>query len=116
MNPLLKILISAVLIGIISEISKRNTSFAALIASLPLVSLLAMIWMYQDTRDVEKIAQFSTSVIWYVLPSLILFILLPVCLRTWHLPFYPSLILSSVATIAGFFVLKFVLARFRIEI
>ncbi|HEV3270621.1 MAG TPA: DUF3147 family protein [Candidatus Methylacidiphilales bacterium] len=106
MNPFLKIILSALLIWSISEISRRNTSVAALLASLPLISLLSMIWMYHDTHDVARIASFSWSVIWYVLPSLILFALLPPLLTRWQFPFYAALFLASAATIAAFFVIK----------
>jgi hypothetical protein len=109
MNPLLKILISALLIWSISEISRRNTSIAALLASLPLISLLAMIWIYHDTHDVARIADFSWSVIWYVLPSLVLFALLPPLLTRWQIPFYPALLIASAATIAVFFIMKAIL-------
>src|SRR5580698_903909 len=109
MNPIIKILLSALLIWGISEISRRNTSAAALLASLPLISLLAMIWMYHDTHDVTRIADFSWSVVWYVLPSLVLFALLPPLLTRWHVPFYGALCISSVATIAVFYVMKAVL-------
>jgi hypothetical protein len=114
MNPLLKIAISALLIWGISEISRRNTSLAALLASLPLISLLAMIWMYHDTHDVTRVAAFSWSVIWYVVPSLILFALLPPLLTRWNVPFYIALFLASAATIAGFFVMKAILKHFGI--
>jgi hypothetical protein len=116
LNQILKIVISALLIAAISEVSKRNSSFAALIASLPIVSLLAMIWMYHDGQGTEKIADFSASIIWYVLPSLILFVLLPVCLRTWQMSFYAALAVSSLATIAGFFLLKAIVANFGIKL
>jgi len=109
MNPFLKIIISALLILGISEISRRNTSVAALLASLPLISLLAMIWMYHDTHDVTRIAAFSWSVIWYVIPSLILFALLPLLLTRWHVPFYGALFLARAVTVAGFFVMKAIL-------
>ncbi len=106
MNPFLKIILSAVLIWAISEIGRRNSSAAALLASLPLVSLLAMIWMYHDTHDVTRIAAFSWSVIWYVIPSLVLFALLPPLLTRWQVPFYGALFLAGAATVAAFFVLK----------
>ena len=114
MNPILKIALSAFLIWGISELSRRNTSLAAFLASLPLISILAMIWMYHDTHDVTRIASFSWSVIWYVVPSLILFALLPPLLTRWHLPFYGALALASLATVAGFFLMKVVLQRFGI--
>lgn len=116
MHPILKVLISALLIGLISEIAKRNSSLAALVASLPLISVLAMIWLYHETNDLEKIASFSSSVVWYVLPSLILFLLLPVCLKAWRMAFYPALALSCFATVLGYFLMKFILSRFQIEI
>lgn len=116
MNLLAKIIISALLIGAISEISRRNSTIAALLASLPLISLLSMLWIYHDTHDVAQIAQFSWSVFWYVLPSLILFVLLPMLLTRWQVPFYPALVASSIVTIIGFFILKAVLERFGVEI
>ncbi len=63
-----------------------------------------------------QLAQFSWSVFWYVLPSLILFVLLPVLLTRWQVPFYPALLISSVVTILGFFILKAILKRVGIEI
>jgi hypothetical protein len=116
MNVLLKILLSAVIIGVISEVGKRQTGVAALLAALPLVSLLSMIWIYHDTHDLPRIAAFSWGVFWYVLPSLIFFVLLPPLLTRAHLPFYLAMLIAAVATIAGFFVLKVVLARFGIAL
>lgn len=115
MNVLLKILLSAALIGLISEVGKRHTGLAALLAALPLVSLLSIIWIYHDTRDVQRIAAFSWGVFWYVLPSLIFFILLPPLLTRFHLPFYLAMLLASAATIAGFFLMKAIVNRFGIE-
>jgi len=116
MNPIFKIIISALLIWGISEISRRNTSIAALLASLPLVSLLAMIWMYHDTHDVARIADFSWSVVWYVLPSLVLFALLPPLLTRWQISFYPALLIASTATIVTFFIMKALLKLIGINI
>ena len=116
MNPLIKIIISALLIGGISEIARRNSTIAALLASLPLISLLSMIWLYHDTHDIERISQFSWSVFWYVLPSLILFILLPSLLTRFQVPFYLALFIASCATIVGFFTLKIILKRFGMEL
>lgn len=114
MNIFLKILISAVLIGGISEIARRNSNAAALMASLPLVALLSMVWIYHDTHDVARIASFSWGVFWYVLPSLILFLLLPPLLTRWNVPFYPALAIAGGVTVAGFFVLRAVLRPFGV--
>jgi len=115
MNFWIKVIISALLIGGISEISRRNSSIAALLAALPLISLLSMLWMYHDNQGVGQIAQFSWSVFWYVLPSLILFVMLPLLLTRAHWPFYPALLAASAATVVGFFILKVILKRFGVE-
>ena len=85
---LIKLLVSAGLIVLVSEIVVKRTGFlGGLIASLPLVSLLAIGWIWFETHDAVKIADFSRSVFWFVLPSLLFFIALP-----WFLPrlgFYP---------------------------
>jgi hypothetical protein len=77
----IKIIISAVLIVAISEISKRDSWFAGLLASLPLVSLLAIVWLYVETGDVAKISSLSMSIFWLVLPSLSFFVVLPLMLK-----------------------------------
>ena len=76
-----KIAITVLLVIVISEISKRSTLIGVILASIPLVSVLAMIWLFVDTRDVGKVAALSTSVFWLVIPSLALFLVLPVLLK-----------------------------------
>ena len=76
-----KALISGVLIAIISELGKRQPAFAALVASLPLVSVLAMIWLWRDTHDPVRLAAHAESTFWFVLPSLPMFLLIPALLR-----------------------------------
>jgi uncharacterized membrane protein (GlpM family) len=116
MSLLIKAVISGVLVAVIAEMSRRHSSIASLLAALPIVSLLAILWMYHDTRDVNQIATFSMGVFWYVLPSLIFFVLLPVLLRAAHLPFYAALLLAAAAAILGFLVMKAVLARFGVQL
>jgi hypothetical protein len=77
----LKVIISALLIVAISEIAKRSTGFAALVASLPLTSLLAFVWLYMEKSPPNQIADLSGQIFWLVLPSLLLFLLLPLLLR-----------------------------------
>lgn len=74
--------ISAALIVLISELGKRQPAFAALVASLPLVSVLAMSWMHLEKAGSERIAAHAEATFWYVLPSLPMFLLLPVLLRS----------------------------------
>ncbi|MFN0315485.1 MAG: DUF3147 family protein [Burkholderiales bacterium] len=104
-----KIALSAALIVAISEIAKRHTGFAALIASLPLTSLLAFVWMYVESGSTQQISELSTQVFWLVIPSLALFILLPVFIKT-GLGFWLSLGLSTAAT-AGLYVALIPLLR-----
>lgn len=78
---LTKYALTAFIVVLVSEIAKRSTVFGALLASVPIVSVLAMIWIYVETKDTQRIAALSTDIIWLVLPSLVLFIVLPVMLR-----------------------------------
>jgi len=93
----LKIGLSALILVAIAEVAKRNTFWAAALASLPLTSLLAFVLLYLDTGDVQKVASLCSGIFWLVLPSLLLFVLLPVLLRSgWG--FWVSLAVSSAAT------------------
>lgn len=91
---IIKTLLTALIIVGISEIGKRYTTFAALLAALPLTSLLAMIWLYIDTKDAGRIADLSISIFWLVLPTLIFFLILPWLLRQQY-NFWFSLVISS---------------------
>ena len=102
----LKIIISAIVIVAIAEIAKRNTGLAALVASLPLTSLLAFIWLHIEGAEVSQIADLSKQIFWFVLPSLLFFVLLPIFLKH-GLGFWLSLGLSAVATISCYFSFMF---------
>jgi hypothetical protein len=93
----LKIGLSALVLVAVAEVAKRSTFWAAALASLPLTSLLAFVWLYLDTGDVQKVATLAGGIFWLVLPSLLLFVLLPILLRLgWG--FWLSLAVSSAAT------------------
>ena len=81
MYLILKTLISALIIVIVSEIAKKYTWAAAIIVSIPLTSLLAFIWLYYDTKDVQKVIDLSLSTIVMTLPSIVFFIVLPIMLK-----------------------------------
>ena len=110
-----KIAITTILIVVISEISKRSSFAGALLASIPLVSVLAMLWLYIDTKDIEKISALSTSVFWLVLPSLVLFVTLPLLLKQ-GLHFYFSIGLSIGFTMAAYWLMVFVLNHYGIKL
>jgi len=77
----LKVALSAAIIVVVTELSKRQTWWGALVASLPLVSLLSMAWLYIDTGSSTKVASLAQGIFWLVLPSLALFAALPPLLR-----------------------------------
>jgi len=111
----LKVGLSALILVAIAEVAKRSTFWAAALASLPLTSLLAFVWLYLDTGDVQKIAALSGSIFWLVLPSLLLFVLLPVLLRSgWG--FWASLAVSSAATALAYLGMIRLLAAFGIRL
>jgi hypothetical protein len=93
----LKILLSAFIIVAVSEIAKRSSLLGALLASLPLTSLLAFVWLYLDTGDVQQVASLSSDIFWLVLPSLPLFLVLPTLLKMgWG--FWPGLAVAMLIT------------------
>ncbi|HEX8057968.1 MAG TPA: DUF3147 family protein [Novosphingobium sp.] len=104
---LAKALVSGLLIALISEIGKRLPTVAALVASLPLVSVLGMILLWRARPDAENMAVHAQATFWYVLPSLPMFLLIPTLLRH-GLGFWLSLGLGCALTIA----LYLVMARF----
>ncbi len=106
----LKVIVSALLIVAISEIAKRSTGFAALVASLPLTSLLAFVWLHVEAAPPERIAGLSSQIFWLVLPSLLLFLLLPLLLRQ-GLNFWAALGLSVGATAGCYLALLPLLRR-----
>lgn len=114
-ETIIKIGLTSVLVVAIAEISKRSSFFGALLASLPLTSILAMIWLYVDTGDGEKIASLSTGIFWLVLPSLILFVALPLLLRA-GIAFAPSLVVAAGLTILGYVAMVYLLRHFEITL
>ena len=106
---LAKVAITAVLVVAISEVAKRSSLIGALLASLPLTSILAFVWLYVESGSTEKVAALSGSILWLVLPSLVLFLVLPWCLRLgWG--FWLSLAAAALAT-AGAYGLMLMFAR-----
>ncbi len=94
-----KAAVSGVLIAVASEVARRWPGWGALIVSLPLVSLLTFIWLWVDTREPARIAELSTSAFWFFLPSMPLFLVLPLLLRS-GVHFWLALLAACVMTIA----------------
>ena len=106
-----KALLSGVIIAIVSEVAKRSPAAGALLASLPLVSVLAMIWLWRDTGDTARIAAHAQATFWYVLPSLPMFLALPLMLRS-GVNFWIALALSIGLTAVLYLATAAALRRF----
>lgn len=102
MYVFLKIMISAALIAAISELGRRSPTVAALVASLPLVSVLGIVWLWRDTREPERLAAHAEATFWYVLPSLPMFLVIPALLRR-GVGFWPALGVGCAVTVALYF-------------
>ena len=111
---LIKVLITSLLVVAVSEIAKRSSLMAGILASIPLVSVLGFIWLYFDTKNVEKITDLSTSIFWLVIPSLALFIILPILLKK-GVGFYPSLGIASSVTVVCYYFMIIVLGKVGIK-
>jgi len=111
----IKVLLTAVLVVAISETAKRSTLLGGIVASLPLTSVLAFVWLYGETGDTGKIASLSVSIFWYVLPSLVLFIALPMLLGR-GIDFWLSLLIASALTFAAYLLMTALLARFGVTL
>ena len=110
-----KIVITTILIVLISEIAKRSSLTGALLASVPIISILAMLWLYIDTNDVSKVSSLASSVFWLVLPSLALFLTLPLLLKQ-GVNFYLSMGISILVTIGCYWLMITVLGHFGVKL
>lgn len=89
----LKGIISGLIVVAASEAAKRSTVAGAILVSLPLTSILALIWLYSETGSTQQVIDLSYSIMWIVLPSVVLFVALPLLLRA-GLPFVAALPVS----------------------
>ncbi len=112
---LVKAAISGLLIAIASEIARRHPGFGALIASLPLVSLLAMVWLWRDTADRVLLADHSRATFWYVLPSLPMFLLIPMLLKR-GLPFWGALLAGVAVTVSLYLLMTLIAPRLGLRL
>jgi hypothetical protein len=115
LQNIIKVLISSGVIVVVSEIAKKNTFIGGLIASIPLISVLSMIWLYIDTSDVEKVKALSNSILWMVVPSMALFISFPILIN-YGISFYSSLLISIIITISCYGLTIFTLTYFGIKL
>ncbi|WP_313801915.1 DUF3147 family protein [Sphingobium sp.] len=111
----LRALISGIIIAIVSVVSRRYPGLGALIASLPLISVMGMIWLWNDRPDAENMARHAEATFYYVIPSLPMFLLIPMLLRR-GVSFAPALIAGCVATILLYLLTVAIAARMGIRL
>ena len=110
----IKAALSGIIVAVVSETAKRSPAFGALVASLPIVSVLAVIWLWRDTGDTERIASHMLATFWYVLPSLPMFLVMPVLLRVGY-DFWTTLIASCALTSILYLLMIWTLSKFGIS-
>ena len=110
-----KAIVSGILIAAASEVAKRYPGFGALIASLPVVSVRGMIWLWHDRPDAMNMAAHAQATFWFVLPSLPLFLLIPVLLRH-GIGFWPALAAGCCLTVLLYIAMVLALRRFGIAL
>lgn len=111
---IIKTLLSLVVIVSVSEIAKRSSLIGGILVSLPLVSLLAIVWLWIDTKSKIKVAELSHSIFWLVIPSLVLFISLPMLLK--KLDFGWAMLISCLLTVIAYYLMVIVLNYFNIKL
>ena len=115
MYVFIKLIFTAFVVVLISEIAKRSTIFAGIVASIPLTSVLAFIWLYFDTQDLNSIRELSRNILLMIPPSLVFFITIYFFIG-WNFSFYLSLGLSIVLTAFVYWLYIYILGFFGINL
>lgn len=109
---IIKTMVSAIIIAIVSTLARKYPNLGGLIASLPLTSLLAFIWLYQETQSIQSVSELSIAIFWMILPTLPFFLILPYLLKKY--PFYPAFGISIIALMIFYKIFMDVLKYFKI--
>ncbi|MCF6757463.1 DUF3147 family protein [Pseudomonas balearica] len=109
-----KYLLTAAVVVLVSEVAKRSDRLGGFLAALPLITVLAMIWLYVERQPLEKIANHAWYTFWYVLPTLPMFLLFPRLLA--RLGFWPALLAGALLTVGCFGPLALLLRRFGVQL
>jgi uncharacterized membrane protein (GlpM family) len=109
-----KYLVTAAVVVLVSELAKRSGRLGSLAAALPLVTVLALIWMYIEKQPLEKIADFSRYTFWYVVPTLPMFLAIPRLLARFD--FWPAMAIGVMITLICFVAFAAIVRRFGIEL
>src|SRR4051812_40890390 len=111
----IKALLSGAIVAAVSEIAKRYPGFGGLVASLPLISVLGMMWLWRDTHDPVRMAAHAEGTFWFVLPSLPMFLLIPRMLRQgWS--FWSALVAGCALTVLLYIAMTLIGPRFGLKL
>ena len=111
----IKAALSGMIILVVSEIARRSPSIGALIVSLPLISVLSILWLWRDTANTELVASHAYATFWFVLPTLPMFLVLPALLRH-GVHFWLAMAISCVLTVALYMLTMWILPKIGIRI
>jgi len=115
MPVIAKYLITAFLIVVISEVSKHSGKLGALVASLPMVTVLTLIWLYIDKAPTEKLHAHAYYTFWYVIPTLPMFLVMPFLFdQGWS--FWPNLLVNILMTMSLFAIFAYVMKNFGVNL
>ncbi len=109
-----KYLLTAAVVVLVSEIARRSDRLGGLIAALPMITILTLVWLYIENQPAEKIANHAWYTFWYVIPTLPMFLVFPALLP--RIGFWPTLAACVVITVICFVLFALLLRRFGIEL
>lgn len=110
-----KAILSGIIIAAVSTLAKRQPALGALVASLPLISVLGMIWLWNEKPDAQNMAAHAEATFWYVLPSLPMFLVIPVLLRN-GMSFWLALLLGCALTIMLYLAMTWIGPRLGLKL
>lgn len=111
---IVKYLLTAAMVVLVSELARRSDRLGGFVASLPLITVLTLIWLHVEQQPQAKIANHAWYTFWYVLPTLPMFLAFPALLP--RIGFWPSLAAGAVITVVCFGLLAVVLRRYGIHL
>jgi F0F1-type ATP synthase assembly protein I len=111
---IIKYIITAAVVVLVSEFAKTSDKLGGLVAALPLVTVLTLIWLFVENQPTSKIANHAYYTFWYVIPTLPMFLLFPYLLPKWG--FWPTLVGCVAFTLAVFYVYAMTLKNFGINL
>lgn len=112
---LLKAVLSGIIVSAVSDIAKRFPGLGGLVASLPLVSVLGMIWLWRDTHDPDRMAAHVSGTLWFIAPSLPMFLLIPALLKR-GISFWSALTVGCLLTMALYAMMVWAAPKFGIRL